>query len=191
MSVIDVNTGKYVGKRDLEDTIVTTNIEAAREIANQLRIRNCGGIVIIDFIDMEKEIHREKVMNVLREELQKDRARTVLSPMSALGLVEMTRKRIRPSLISSLCEPCPYCEGKGYIKRKNTIAHEIFRDIERELTRHQSSNNTVVHCHGEVADWIYEEETENLDLIEGKLGRSVAFKVEPGFHLEQYEIDNF
>lgn len=188
--VIDINTGKYVGKRDLEDTIVTTNIEAAREIAHQLRIRNCGGIIIIDFIDMEKEIHREKVIEVFREALAKDRSRTVLSPMSDLGLVEMTRKRIRPSLIASLCEPCPYCEGKGYIKQKATIAQEIFRTLDREANRHRGKATTVVRCQSEVADWIYAEEAEALENVEQKLGHSVALKIEPGFHLEQFEIEN-
>ncbi len=188
--VVDVNTGKFVGKRDLEDTIVTTNIEAAREIAHQLRIRNCGGIIIIDFIDMEKESHREKVMSILKEEFAKDRARTVVSPMSELGLVEMTRKRIRPSLIASLCDPCPYCEGKGYIKQRVTVAHEIFRTLEREALRHKNKATTVVRCQSEVADWIYAEESEALEHIEMKLGHAVAFKVEPSFHLEQFEIEN-
>ncbi len=186
--VVDVNTGKFVGKRDLEDTIVTTNIEAAREIAHQLRIRNCGGIVIIDFIDMEKEAHREKVLNILKEELTKDRARTVVSPMSDLGLVEMTRKRNRPSLIAALCEPCPYCEGRGYIKQKATVAHEIFRALEKEALRHKG-RGVVIHCHSEVADWIYAEEAEALEQTEIVLGHSVAFKVEPGFHLEQFDIE--
>ncbi len=186
--VIDVNTGKFVGKRDLEDTIVTTNIEAAREIAHQLRIRNCGGIVIIDFIDMEKEAHREKVMSIFKEELAKDRARTVVSPISELGLVEMTRKRIRPSLIASLCEPCPYCEGRGYIKQTATVAHEIFRALEREALR-QKGGTIVVHCHSEVADWIYAEETDALEEIEIALGHSVTLKVEPAFHLEQFDVE--
>lgn len=188
--VIDVNTGRYVGKKDLEDTIVTTNIEAAREIAHQLRIRNCGGIIIIDFIDMERESHREKVMAILLEELVVDRARTVVSHMSDLGLVEMTRKRIRPSLLSNLCEPCPYCEGKGYIKQKVTVANEIFRALEKEGGRSPSATTSVVHCHNEVADWIYAEESEALDLVEQKVGHPVAFKVEPHFHVEQYQIES-
>lgn len=188
--VVDVNTGKFVGKRDLEDTIVTTNIEAAREIAHQLRIRNCGGIIIIDFIDMEKESHREKVMSVLKEELAKDRARTVVSPISGLGLVEMTRKRIRPSLLASLCDPCPYCEGKGYIKQRVTVAYEIFRTLEREISRRNNKVTTVVRCQSEVADWIYAEESEALEQIESKLGHAVAFKIEPSYHLEQFEIEN-
>ncbi|OFZ19386.1 MAG: ribonuclease G [Bdellovibrionales bacterium RBG_16_40_8] len=188
--VVDVNTGKYVGKRDLDDTIVTTNIEAAREIAHQLRIRNCGGIIIIDFIDMEKESHRDKVMVVFKEELAKDRARTVVSTISEFGLVEMTRKRIRPSLIASLCDPCPYCEGRGYIKQKSTIAHEIFRSLERESARHRDKATTVVRCQSVVADWIYAEEAEALEKIEQALGHSVAFKIEPDFHIEQFEVEN-
>lgn len=188
--VIDVNTGRYVGKKDLEDTIVTTNIEAAREIAHQLRIRNCGGIIIIDFIDMERAAHKEKVMEVLLEELAVDRSRTVVSGMSDLGLVEMTRKRIRPSLLSNLCDPCPYCEGKGYIKQKVTVANEIFRALEKESGRSPSATTSVVHCHSEVADWIYAEESEALDLVEQKLGHPVAFKVEPHFHVEQYQIES-
>lgn len=186
--VIDVNTGRFVGKKDLEDTILKTNLEAVKEIAHQLRIRNCGGIIIIDFIDMEREAHREKVMHQLEMELQKDRARTSVVSMSKLGLVEMTRKRIRPSLVSTLCEPCPYCDGKGYIKRKSTISSEIFRALEREDRPRDSQFSTVVHCHSEVADYIYAEESEMLEFIEKKIKRSVAFKVEPGFHLEQFEI---
>ncbi len=187
--VIDVNTGKFVGKKDLEDTILKTNLEAIREVAHQLRIRNCGGIIIIDFIDMEKESHREKILETLADELQKDRARTNIVSLSQLGLVEMTRKRIRPSLIKILCEPCSYCDGKGYIKRKSTVANEIFRELERDadmLTNPKT--NVVIHCHGGVVDWIYESEGESLERIEKKLTRSVAFKIEPNYHLEQYEI---
>lgn len=186
--VIDVNTGRYVGKKDFEDTILKTNLEAVREIAHQLRIRNCGGIIIIDFIDMEKEVHREKVLQSLREELQKDRARTTVVSMSNLGLVEMTRKRIRPSLVKTLCEPCPYCDGRSYIKQKATIAHEIFRDLEREGKAANPRATTVVHCHADVGDFIYEEETEMLEDVERRIGRNVVFKLEPSFHREQYEI---
>ncbi len=187
--VIDVNTGRFVGKKDLEDTILKTNLEAIREIAHQLKIRNCGGIIIVDFIDMEKETHREKVIDVLKEEVSKDRARTHVISMSQLGLVEMTRKRIRPSLIKSLCEPCEYCEGKGYIKKKTTVASEIFREVEREAhTLDKKNQSIVIHCHSEVVDHIYEVEAETLDHIEKKIGRSIAFKIEPSYHLEQYEV---
>jgi ribonuclease G len=187
--VIDVNTGKFVGKRDLEDTILKTNLEAVKEIAHQLRIRNCGGIIIIDFIDMEKDSHREKVLSMLATELQGDRARTNVVSMSPLGLVEMTRKRIRPSLIKTLCEPCDYCDGKGYNKRKSTIANEIFRELERDLVgMGGQKSNISIHCHQKVIDWIYETESETLAFIETKIGRSVSFKIEPSYHIEQYEI---
>lgn len=192
--VVDVNTGKYVGKKDLEETILKTNLEAVKEIPHQLRIRNCGGIIIIDFIDMEKESHREMVLKQLEEELQKDRARTNVISMSPLGLVEMTRKRIRPSLIKTLCEPCSYCEGKGYNKTKSTIANELFREIERDYVTMGSGgangkkSNIVVHCHSEVVDWIYEVEGETLAFIEKKIEQPVAFKIEPSYHVEQYEI---
>lgn len=187
--VIDVNTGRFVGKKDLEDTILKTNLEAVREIAHQLRIRNCGGIIIVDFIDMEKETHREKVLEALKEETSNDRARTHVIAMSQLGLVEMTRKRIRPSLIKTLAEPCEYCEGKGYIKKKSTVASEIFREVERESPALDKKNSSiVVHCHSEVVDWIYELESESLEHVEKKIGKSIAFKIEPNYHLEQYEV---
>ncbi|MES2965773.1 MAG: Rne/Rng family ribonuclease [Bdellovibrionota bacterium] len=186
--VIDVNTGRYVGKKDFEDTILKTNLEAVREIAHQLRVRNCGGIIIVDFIDMEKETHREKVLSSMREDLAKDRARTAVISMSNLGLVEMTRKRIRPSLVKTLCEPCTYCEGRGYIKQKATVAHEIFRDLEREGRLANPRATSVVHCHSDVGDYIYEEETEMLEDIERRIGRNVVLKLEPGYHRERYEI---
>ncbi|MCB0386790.1 MAG: ribonuclease E/G, partial [Bdellovibrionales bacterium] len=186
--VIDVNTGRFVGKKDLEDTILKTNMEAAKEIAHQLRIRNCGGIIIIDFIDMEKVPHREKLMVFLQDQLKKDRARTTVLAMSELGLVEMTRKRIRPSLVSTLCQPCPYCDGNGYIKQRVTIANEIFSALEREARRPGTKATTVVHCHSDIADWVYSEEQETLEFIEKRLSHSIAFKVEPAYHLEQYEI---
>ncbi len=186
--VIDVNTGRYVGKKDLEDTIIKNNLEAVKEIAHQLRVRNVGGIIIIDFIDMEKETHREQVLHGLEEELKKDRSRTNIVSMSDLGLVEMTRKRIRPSLVKTLCQPCSYCDGKGYIKRKTTIASEIFRELEREIGKGNSKKGILVHCHAEIVDWVYESESESLEALESRLGRSIAFKIEPSYHTEQYEI---
>lgn len=187
--VIDVNTGKYVGKKDLEDTILKTNMEAVKEIAHQLRIRNCGGIIIIDLIDMEKPGHRDKVLNQLRQELSRDLARTTIVSMSDLGLVEMTRKRIRPSLVSTLCEPCPYCEGNGYVKRSSTVAQEIFQALEREAQRSPDEKSSVViHCHRDVADWIYSEGQEALESIEQRLARSIVLRVEPNYHVEQFEL---
>lgn len=188
--VIDVNTGKFVGKKDLEDTILKTNLEAVKEIAHQLRIRNCGGIVIIDFIDMEKELNREKVLEALQEELKKDRAKTSITGMSSLGLVEMTRKRVRPSLLKALCEPCIYCDGKGYIKNKNTVSGEIFRQIERDIYMLKShSDSILVHCHPSIADWIYDEESISLEQLEKKISKRIIFKVESEYHVEQFEIE--
>jgi ribonuclease G len=189
LTVIDVNTGKFVGKKDLEDTILKTNLEAAKEIANQLRIRNCGGIIIIDFIDMEKESHREKVLSTLREEVSKDRVRNEIVSMSSLGLVEMTRKRTRPSLLKELSEPCKYCEGTGFVKRPSVVAHEIFRELEREkLTLLKKSGGVQVFCHSTLIDWIYQNESEYLSLIEKALGQSISFKTDPSYHIEQFTI---
>ncbi len=188
--VVDVNTGSFVGKKDLEETIFKTNIEAAKEISHQLMIRNCGGIIIIDFIDMEKQIHRDKVLLALQSEMQKDKAKHTIVSMSDLGLVEMTRKRTRPSLRSTMCEPCPYCEGKGYVKQKMTVAQEILREIERELSLQTNKENLHVRirCHAEVADWFYSEETDMIDKFESNNNTSISVKIEPSFHIEQYEI---
>lgn len=188
LTVVDVNTGRFVGKKDLEDTILKTNLEAVREVAHQLRIRNCGGIIIIDFIDLEKEVHREMVLNLLKEELQKDRARTNVLKMSNLGLVEMTRKRSRPSLVKILCQACSYCDGRGYVKRQSTVAHEIFREIERESHSGLMGKDIIVRCHSSVADWVLESESEMVDMLEARTSRSLVFKVETSFHLEQYDI---
>lgn len=187
--VVDVNTGKYVGKKDIDETILQTNLEAVKEIAHQLRIRNCGGIIIIDLIDMTKEAHKEQVMNLFLEELKMDRAKTTVTEISGLGLVEMTRKRIRPSLASTLCEPCMYCEGTGYIKRPMTVANEIFRSLERQKESFDNNKMAIVRCHSDVADWVYEEESDSLDDVESRIGSSIVFKVEPKFHIEEYAID--
>jgi ribonuclease G len=188
---VDVNTGSFVGKKDFEETILKANLEAAKEIAHQLRIRNCGGIIVIDFIDMQKPAHREQVLVALREHLAGDQARTDVISMTGLGLVEMTRKRNRPSLNSILCEPCQYCTGRGYLKSKMTVAQEIFRSLEREPRVAGRSATTVVHCHAEVADWIYEEDNASLELAEERLGHPIALKVEPQFHTEEFEIHTF
>lgn len=185
---IDVNTGSYTGKKDLEDTILKTNLEAVKEIAAQLRIRNCGGIIVIDLIDMEKEVHREMVMAALQEELSFDKARTNITQISELGLIEMTRKRIRPSLVKTLCQPCKYCDGKGYVKTASTVASEIFRELEREgeNLKKQSSTITVNEA---IADWVYEEGADMLEYIEGKIKRNCIFEVNKKFHIEQFRID--
>lgn len=184
---VDVNTGRYVGKHNLEDTIIKTNLEAVKEIAYQLRLRNCGGIIILDFIDMEKESNREKVLAALKEELAKDRAKTNVLSMSSLGLVEMTRKRTRESLTRTLCEPCNYCDGKGYLKSKTTVSYEIFRELKRDV-KMKDATVTQVHVHPEIADWLYDEEREMLEELEEVLGRPIVLKMEPNFHLEQFEV---
>jgi ribonuclease G len=184
---VDVNTGRYVGKRNLEDTIIKTNLEAVKEIAYQLRLRNCGGIIILDFIDMEKETNRDKVITALKEELTKDRARTNVLSMSSLGLVEMTRKRTRESLVKALCEPCSYCDGKGFIKSKTTICYEIFRELQRE-SKDEDAKVTHLHVHPDLADWLYDEEREMLEKTEELMGRRIILKTEDAFHIEQFEI---
>lgn len=184
---IDVNTGRYVGKRNLEDTITKTNLEAVKEIAYQLRLRNCGGIIVLDFIDMEKESNQEKVITALKEEFLKDRAKTNVLNMSSLGIVEMTRKRTRESLVRTLCEPCSYCDGKGFIKSKTTICYELFRELHRDQDD-KAAEAIELHVHPEIADWLYDEEREMLEETEEKLGRRIIIKTEEKFHLEQFEV---
>jgi ribonuclease G len=186
--VIDVNTGRYVGKKDLDETILQTNLEAAQEIAHQLRIRNCGGIIIVDFIDMEKEAHKEQVVKLFSDELALDRSKTKITDISELGLVEMTRKRIRPSLVSTLTKSCTYCDGKGYIKRRMTVANEIFRALEREAERPVGNRKVYVECHSDIADWIYEEDAATLDFIEARLESPVVIKVNQKLHIEEFVV---
>ena len=129
---IDVNTGRFVGKKNLEDTILKTNLEAVQEIAYQLRLRNCGGIIVLDLIDMEKEENKQRVYRALEEALRKDRARPSIQKISDLGLIEMTRKRTRDTMVRALCESCSHCEGKGFVKSRETVAYEVLRDVERD-----------------------------------------------------------
>jgi ribonuclease G len=184
---IDVNTGRYVGKRNLDDTILKTNLEAAKEIAYQLRLRNIGGIIIIDFIDMEREGDREKVYQALEEAIKKDRQKTNIFKISELGLVEMTRKRTRENISRILSESCPYCEGGGLIKSKTTICYDIFREIERTSSE-LGGPNIMVEAHPEVADFLYEEERSGVEELERKLRKKIVIKGRPGFHQEQFNI---
>jgi ribonuclease G len=184
---VDVNTGRYVGKRNLDDTILKTNLEAAKEIAYQLRLRNIGGIIIIDFIDMEREGDREKVYQVLEEAIKKDRQKTNIFKISELGLVEMTRKRTRENMTRTLGETCPYCEGSGLIKSKTTICFDIFRQIERSASE-LGGHNIVVEVNPEIAGLLYEEERGGVEELERKLKKKIAVKGKAGFHQEQYNI---
>jgi ribonuclease G len=188
LTAIDVNTGSYVGKRNLEETILKTNLEAVKEIAYQLRLRNIGGLIVIDFIDMEKRANRDRVFQALKESLNKDKAKTHILRMSELGLIEMTRKRTRENLNRLLCEPCFYCEGRGTLKSKRTICFDIFRDLEREATTSFGGDSIYIEVHPEIDSILKEEEQESIITLEKRLDRRIIILAKPEFHLEQYEI---
>lgn len=184
---IDVNTGKFVGKRTLEETILRTNLEAVKEIAYQLRLRNCGGIIIIDFIDMEKEEHREQVYTTLLEALRKDRSKTNVLPISGLGLVEMTRKRTRDTLTRVLCEPCSYCEGSGRVKSVTSVCYEVVREVVKVMKK-RKNRSVSVFTHPEVSAQLTDEDFEMLESLEETYGMSLIIRADNSYHIEQYEI---
>jgi ribonuclease G len=188
LTAIDVNTGRFVGKRDQEETILRTNLEAAQEIVHQLRLRNIGGIIIIDFIDMEKEANRKKVYEALREAIKRDKARTNILKISELGLVEMTRQRTRESLENILLTACPYCEGRGRIKSHVTIAYEILRAIKKEKTHLEDGQRIMVRLHPNIANFLYDDETHSLDSLEREINHKIIIKASESLHHEQYEI---
>jgi ribonuclease G len=186
MTVIDVNTGKYVGKENLEDTILKTNLEAVKEIAYQVRLRNLGGIIIIDFIDMEKLENRDTVYHALVEVMKKDRAKSTTYNISELGIIQMTRKRVRESLGRVLCEPCPYCDGKGFVKSARTVAYEIFRKLRRmNLPRNK---NVIIIAGSATAELLADEERYGLEEIEGTFNIKIIVKADPKLHQEHYDI---
>lgn len=187
LTAIDVNTGSYVGKRNLEETILKTNMEAAREIAYQLRLRNIGGIIIVDFIDMEVVENRHKVYEVFDTELKHDRARTNILEISSIGLVEMTRKRVQDNLGRTLCEPCSYCDGQGLVRSKSTMAYDIFRDLRRKKSL-MSGEQVIVEAHPDVVQFLYEEERASLEDLERVLGRRIVLKGRSGLHQEEFEV---
>ncbi len=187
LSAIDINTGRFVGKRNLEETIFKTNLEAVKEIVAQLRLRNIGGIIVIDFIDMEKENNRERVYKALEEALRHDRAKTNILKISGLGLVEMTRKRTRENITQALCEPCSYCDGKGYIRSKESVSYEIFREIQRVAAK-STVKKLTVFAHQEVAKSILEEEQDGLKILEKELKKTITIKSKNHFHHEQFEV---
>ena len=184
---IDVNTGKFVGKRTLEETILRTNLEAVKEIAYQLRLRNCGGIIIIDFIDMEKEEHREQVYTTLLEALRKDRSKTNVLPISGLGLVEMTRKRTRDTLTRVLCEPCSYCEGSGRVKSVTSVCYEVVREVVKVMKK-RKNRSVSVFTHPEVSAQLTDDDFEMLESLEETYGMSLIIRADNSYHIEQYEI---
>ena len=187
MATIDVNTGAYVGHRNLEETIFKTNLEAAAAIARQLRLRNLGGIIILDFIDMISEEHRQAVLKALEKHLEKDRAKSHISQVSPLGLVEMTRKRTRESLEQILCEPCPLCDGRGSIKTAETVCYKIFRELLRE-TRQYSPRQFVVLAAPEVVDAMLDQESTSVAQLEAFIGIPVKFQAEALYTREQYDV---
>ncbi len=184
---IDVNTGRFVGKKSLEETIFKTNLEAVKEIAYQLRLRNCGGLVIVDFIDMEKEEHRNSVYEALLEALKKDRSKTKVLPISELGLVEMTRKRTRDTLVRTMCEPCPYCEGTGKIKSVMTVSLEVIREIMKTVQK-SGKNKVQVFAHPEVCSLISGDEFGIPEYIEETFQKTLTVRADNNYHVEQYEI---
>ena len=189
LTAIDINTGSYVGKRNLEETILKTNLEALKEIAYQLRLRNIGGLIVIDFIDMEKKSNRERVFVSLKEVLSKDKAKTHILKMSELGLIEMTRKRTRENLNRLLSESCFYCEGRGSLKSMKTICCEIFRDLERGTATSLEGGNITVKVHPEVDHILKEEEQESILDLEKRINRRIIIQAKENFHIEQYEIN--
>ena len=187
---IDVNTGKFVGHSDPEETILKTNLEALKEVVYQLRLRNIGGIIIVDFIDMVNEENKEIVSNALKQALKSDRSRTRILKISELGLVEMTRKRVRESLVQTLCDPCDYCEGKGYIKSQSTVCNEIIREIQRLSTDNITNKKLNIKVNPIIYDMLFEEDSGLLEEMEKQNNLEINFIVNPKLHREKYYIES-
>ncbi|MBU0914982.1 ribonuclease G [Aquabacterium parvum] len=187
LTTVDVNTGGYVGARNFDDTIFKTNLEAAQAIARQLRLRNLGGIIIIDFIDMLREDHRDNVLAEFRKQLGRDRTKVTVSGFSPLGLVEMTRKRTRESLAHMLCEPCPTCEGRGQVKTARTVCYNILREILREARQFNPKEFRVV-ASAAVVEMLLDEESAHLAGLSDFIGKPVSLRTEPSMSPEQYDI---
>ncbi len=187
MTTIDINTGAFVGHRNLEETIFKTNLEAARAISRQLRLRNLGGIIIIDFIDMEDPEHQRQVHRMLEKMLERDHAKTKITGVSELGLVEMTRKRTTESLGQILCESCPICDGRGFLKTGETVCYEVFREILR-VNRVYDAESYLVMASQSVVDRLLDEESDNVADLETFIGKSIRFQVEALYSQEQYDV---
>lgn len=187
MTTIDVNTGAYVGHRNLEETIFKTNLEAAQAIARQLRLRNLGGIIIIDFIDMTDAEHRRQVLRALEKSLERDPTKTQLSEVSSLGLVQMTRKRVRESLGQTLCDACPTCAGTGFVRSAQTVCYEIFREILREA-RQYDAKELMVLASQQVIDLMVDEESDSFAELEEFIGKPIKLQVESQYNQAQYDV---
>ena len=187
MTTIDVNTGTYVGRKNLEETLFKTNLEAAQAIARQLRLRNLGGIIIVDFIDMADDDHKRQVLRALEKALARDRAKVYVTEMSQLGLVEITRKRTRESLERILCEPCPACDGRGVLKTAQTVCYEIFREILREA-RQFGTDKYLVLASQVVIDMLLDEEAPSLVKLQEFIGKPIHLQVEALYNQEQFDV---
>jgi len=187
MTTIDVNTGSYVGRRNLEDTLFKTNLEAAGEIAHQMRLRNLGGIIIVDFIDMQSKKHKKQVMAALETAISKDRVKINITDISPLGLVEVTRKRTRESLEHTLCETCPTCSGRGMVKTVQTVCYEILREILREDRQFKAQAYTIV-ASIEVVDLLLDEEASSLADLQEFIDRPISLQPDSHFQQQDYEI---
>jgi ribonuclease G len=187
MTTIDVNTGAFVGHRNLEETIFKTNLEAAQSIARQLRLRNLGGIIIIDFIDMQEAEHARQVLRALEKHLERDNSKVSLSELTSLGLVQLTRKRTRESLEHILCEPCPTCNSRGTIKSRETVCYEIFREILREFRQFDAKKLLVVASQP-VVEMCLDDESSSVAGLEEFIDRPISFQIEPLYTQEQYDI---
>ncbi len=184
---IDVNTGRYVGKHNLEETILKTNLEAVKEIAYQIRLRDIGGIIVIDFIDMEKKSNQEKIFNALKEALVRDKSKTHVLPMSDMGLIQMTRKRTREPLTRILCEPCYYCDGEGYIISKQSICYTIFREILRE-SQDMNGIRLTLRVNPQIAELLHGEENHLIAALEQTIGKQIVIYPNTTYHLEEFDI---
>jgi ribonuclease G len=187
LTAIDVNTGRFVGKSSLEDTITKTNLEACREVAEQLRIRSIGGMIVVDFIDMDRPHNREKVTRAFNDHLRRDRSKAAVTRISELGLIEMTRKRTRESLLHSLTEPCSSCEGKGYTKSRSTVAYELLRELRRQGDLIET-DTIVIEVHPDVAQVLATTDHGFLEDLEKRLQKRLVVKSRGSFHMEDFEI---
>jgi len=187
MTTVDVNTGGFVGNKNLEETIFKTNLEATNAIARQLRLRNLGGIIIVDFIDMTDAEHQAQTIRALEKALAKDPAKTLVTELSALGLVEMTRKRTRESLEHVLCETCPQCAGRGYVKTAQTVCYELFREILREARQYEAKQLLVLASE-QVIELLIDEESSNLAELESFIDIPIKYQVESRYTQEYFDV---
>ena len=188
MTTIDVNTGGFVGRRDFADTIYKTNLEATHAIARQLRLRNLGGIIIVDFIDMNNPEHQAGVLSELRNAVKNDRNRIFISDFTELGLVQITRKRTRESLAHLMCETCPTCGGRGEIKTARTVCYEILRAVLREYHQFKDAKEFTILANQSVIDMFLDEESEALALLGDSIQKPIKLQLESEFLQEQYDV---